>query len=158
MGKGDGQGETKQKQGQVTRLDLPFFDKIVAILGGIADELLPLLRFLRHRLDYFNAGDRFVETGIQFTKTIALLTGHWIELINIVAQGKDVDDHKTDRCQQQPRVDQADKEHRRGNRHDRFGDQRDAGVHHRVQLAHIIGGARHNVTNALAIVKGLALA
>ena len=40
----------------------------------------------------------------------------------------------------------------------RVGDQRHARVDHGVELAHVVGGPRHDVADALAVVEGLALA
>ena len=42
--------------------------------------------------------------------------------------------------------------------HQRVGDQHEAGVEHEVQHAHVVGGPRHDVADALAAVEGLALA
>ena len=47
---------------------------------------------------------------------------------------------------------------RRDQREARVDDQVDARVHHRVELAHVVGGARHHVADPLAVVERLALA
>src|SRR5205823_1423276 len=59
---------------------------------------------------------------------------------------------------EQRRIEQPNEEDRNRQAEQRADYQADAGVHHGVELAHVVGRARHDVADLLAVVEGLALA
>ena len=119
---------------------------------------MPFLGFLRRGLDHLDAGDRLGQPGVHLAKAPALLARDRVELVDIAAQGKEIGDHKEHRRHQQLGAQKGDEDQRRNDADHRLDDQRDARVHHRIELAHIVGRPGHDVAHPLAVVEGLAFA
>ena len=152
------QADRKDQHGPVARLDDALPDEVVAVAAGVAGELAPLVVLLRRCLDHLDAGDGLGQPGVHGAELLAHGHADRLEPAVVVAD-RDGQQHGEDAGhQQQPGVEPADEQdrHRSGQR--RVDDQHQARAEHRVEHAHVVGGAGHDVADALAAVEGLALA
>src|SRR6185436_1406041 len=102
-------------------------------------------------------GDGLGQAGIHLAELIPQGNADRLELAAVIGDGDGEQDEKETGGQQQLPVEPSNQNHRSEGAHDRVDNQAQAGAKHQVEGADIVGSAGHNVADALAAVKGLAL-
>ncbi len=151
-------GDREQQRGQVPGLDQALLDEQVAVVAGVRDEPLLLLRLLRGGLDHLDPPDRLAQPGIERAEPLPHLPGHRAELPHVPPEGDHERHREQQRRQQQPGVEESDEDDRDDALQQRVDDQVDARRHHEVQLADVVRRPRHQVADPLPVVERLALA
>lgn len=158
MAKCEPKHNTVEQQGQIPRLNASFAHKQIAVATRVGGELSLFCRFLGIPFHHLNAADRLGKPGVQHAELLAQRPGDWLQLVVVASQRPGETNEKQHRHEQQLRVDGCDGNERNGQAHQRFEDQTDAWIDHRIDLLHIICRSRHNIAGALTIVEGLAFA
>ena len=114
---------------------------------------------LPHRgLDQFDAGHGFLGGGGHVAVLNTLFHQHRAEAPRVVAHREYECHREQPRHHQQPGIEQAHVYQGRDESQHHVGHEHQAGVDHLVEVAGVVGGARHQVADPLAVVVGLALA
>ena len=150
--------QTQQQQRQKARLDPPLCNQRIAHRRGILDKSLHFGFLLRRALDRGDAVDSLGQPTIHHAKGAPHLRSHRLQ----IAQ---VEDHRyqVGQCKKQRRGDQAGRIARGHNdghqqKDRRADDQVKPRRHHQRQLAHVVGGARHDLAGRAQVMKPHAFA
>jgi len=153
-----GPGQRESQLRPVQRLDFALPHVQVTHLARVARELPPLVVLLYVGLDDFHARDGLGQPGVQLAKLLPDVEAHRLEP-PVVVPDRDSEQHEEEAGhEQQLELHPADEQDGDDHGHRRIENQHQARAEHDVQHAHVIGRARHDVADALAVVERLALA
>jgi hypothetical protein len=151
-------GQSEPEHGEEARLDIALAHEKVPDPAGVGDEGLGLGAFLCRALHDLHAVQGLGEMRVHGPEGVAHLVGDRRQLPQVLPKGNEVCEGKHRRCEKQRRV--VAGHHKKGDDHEQRGadDEIQARAEHQVDLAHIIGGARHGIAHGLEIMEGHALA
>ena len=121
--------------------------------------LPPFLGWLLGKtFDDLNPSDRFGQTGVHRAKARPQQPCHRAQKVVVTAQGQRQSRQENQRHQQQIEVERGNRNQGNDQREGRFRRHAQRRADKLVDLLHIVGDARHQITNALAAMKGLTFA
>ena len=157
MNKTNRKSDVEQQQRHETSFDISLPDGIVTQTAGVgfkAPDFRILLGRAFHGLDTIQC---FWKVGVHQAEGGAHILGNGAERTQVSAEGNKICNRKQERGEQQrPMVVRSD-EQRHDQEDERADHQVDAWAEHIVDLAHVIGGAGHGITDGLETMEGHAL-
>ena len=102
--------------------------------------------------------DRFRQPGIHHAELLPHRFADRVQLAGVIPDGDDKGSQEQSRNQEQTGVNGGDKNDGGDDAQEAGNDEHDAGAEPDVEGSHIVGGAGHDVADALLAVKGLAFA
>lgn len=106
--------------------------------------------------DDFDAGEGFVEAGVEEAEFVAHGDADGAELAGVVAEGEEEADEEEDGDGEEAIVEEEDEGEGGDGAHGGIEDGHEAGAEHLVDGTDVVGGAGHEVAEALLAVEGLA--
>ena len=148
--------QAKDQQRPVTRFDNALLNVVITKQPRVAGKVLPLLLLLRVRLDDFDTGNGFRQPCVHHAELLALRHADGLEPPVVVVDRDHQRDGEQSRDEQQPGVEPPDHDHRNHQAHQRVDEEHNTRAEHRIEHPHVVGGARHDVADALSSVESLA--
>ena len=150
--------DAEREQRHVERLDAALPHHQVAEQAGGVLEAAPFPGFAHGSLDHLDAGDHLFGDRGQAAVLAALLGQRRTHAAHVIAHRGGKRQAVERRHDRQNGIDQEHVGQRHHEPDREVGKVDQTGVDHLVDHARVVGGARHQVADALAVVKGLTLA